>query len=56
MTLVEQQELVRAARERLDAERRLLQAEVIQGRVTQRMADRFAGVQRAISELRELRR
>jgi hypothetical protein len=56
MTLVEHQELVRAARKRLDEERQLLHAEVIQGRMTQGMADRFAGVRQAIYELSELRR
>jgi hypothetical protein len=55
MTLIEQQELIRAARERLDMERRLLNAEVIQGRMTQNLSDRFAGVRRAIVELQQLK-
>jgi hypothetical protein len=56
MTRVEQQELVRAARARLDDARRLLDSEVIHGRITQNLSDRLAGVRKAISELRELKR
>ena len=56
MTLVEQQELVRAARARIDEARRLLDTEVIQGRMTQNLSDRFAGLRKAMSELRELKR
>jgi len=56
MTLVEQQELIRASRARLDEARRLLDTEVMQGRMTQNLSDRFAGVRRAISQLRELKR
>ena len=55
MTHLKQQELVRSARKRLDEQRRLPNAEVIQGRVTQRLTDRFAAVERAVSELMHLK-
>lgn len=55
MTLVEQQELIRAARERLDEERSFLQSEMLKGRMTEHLSDRFAGMRRTVAELRELK-
>ena len=56
MTPGERQELIQAARKRLDQHRLFLLSEMLKGRMTQNLSDQFGAMRRAISELKELKR